>query len=57
MSQRSLKKWMERSDYEDKWSQQANDVEWMSNCEKRKEKSEKKRIEANRNITPLLYPR
>ena len=39
MSQRSLKKWMEGSDYEDKWSQQANDMGWMSNCKKRKEKS------------------
>ena len=34
---------MEGSNYEDKWSQQANDVGWMSNHEKRKDKSEKQR--------------
>ena len=32
---------MEGSDYEDKYSQWANDVEGMSNRKKRKEKSEK----------------
>ena len=36
MSQRSLKKRMEGSDYEDKWSQRADDVRGMSNREKRK---------------------
>ena len=36
MSHRSLKKWMEGSDYEDKWSQRADDMGRMSNCEKRK---------------------
>ena len=36
MSQRSPMKRMEGSDYEDKWSQQADDVGWMSNREKRK---------------------
>ena len=45
---------MEGSDYEDKCSQQADDVGGMSNREKRKDKSEEKRIEVNRNITPLL---
>ena len=34
---------MEGSDYEDKWSQQADDVEWMSNCKKTKDKSKKKK--------------
>ena len=34
---------MEGSDYEDKWSQQANDMGQKSNREKRKEKSEKQR--------------
>ena len=32
---------MEGSNYEDKWCQWANDMERMSNCEKRKDKSEK----------------
>ena len=36
MSQRSLRKQMEGSDYEDKCSQQADDVGRMSNREKRK---------------------
>ena len=36
MSHRSPKKWMEGSDYEDKWSQRADDVRRMSNREKRK---------------------
>ena len=36
MSHRSLRKWMEESDYEDKCSQRADDVGEMSNCEKRK---------------------
>ena len=36
MSHRSLKKWMEGSDYEDKCSQWAGDMERMSNHEKRK---------------------
>ena len=42
MSQRSPKKQMEGSDYEDKCSQQADDVERMSNREKRKDKSKGK---------------
>ena len=41
MSHRSPKKRMEGSDYEDKWSQWANDVGRMSNREKKKSKSEK----------------
>ena len=45
---------MEGSDYEDKCSQWADDVGRMSNCEKRKDKSERKRIEVNCNITPIL---
>ena len=49
MSQRSPKKWMEGSDYEDKCSQRADDVGGMSNREKRKDKSKKKRIGVNRN--------
>ena len=57
MSHRSSRKWIEGSDYEDKCSQQADDVERMSNREKRKDKSKKKRIGVNRNITPLLSPR
>ena len=49
---------MEGGDYEDKCSQQADDIGRMSNCKKRNDKSkEKKRIEVNRNITPLLSPR
>ena len=35
MSQRSLRKWVEGSDYEDKCSQRADDVEGMSNHGKR----------------------
>ena len=54
MGHRNLKKRMEGSDYEDKCSQQANDVERMSNREKRKDKS-KKRIGANHNISPPSY--
>ena len=42
MSHRSPKKWMERSNYEDKCGQQANDMERMSNCKKRKDKSKAK---------------
>ena len=42
MSQRSPKKRMEGSDYEDKYSQRANDMGGMSNCEKRNDKSKKK---------------
>ena len=40
---------MEGSDYKDKWGQQANDVGGMSNCGKRKDKSEIKRIGVNHN--------
>ena len=36
MSQRSLRKHVEGSNYEDKWSQQTDDMGWMSNCEKAK---------------------
>ena len=36
MSQRSPRKWMEGSDYEDKCSQRADDMGGMSNHEKRK---------------------
>ena len=43
MSQRSLKKQMEGSNYKDKWGQQADDVEWMSNRKKRKDESEKEK--------------
>ena len=58
MSLRSLRKQIEGSDYEDKCSQWANDMGWMSNREKRKDKSEeKKRIGANHDIIPLLSPR
>ena len=42
MSQRSLEKRMEGSDYEDKCSQQADDMGGMSNHRERKDKSEKK---------------
>ena len=47
---------MKGSDYEDKWSQWANDMGRMSNHKKRKEKSEKKRIGANcnRNLVACL---
>ena len=41
-SHRSLKKWMEGSDYEDKCGQWADDMERMSNREKRKDKSKRK---------------
>ena len=34
---------MEEGDYKDKWSQWANDIGWMSNREKRKDKSEKEK--------------
>ena len=50
MSQRSLKKQMEGSDYEDKCGQQADDMGGMSNCKKRKDKSEKRK-EQGRNVT------
>ena len=43
MSHRSLKKQMEGSDYEDKWNQWADDMEGMSNCVKRKDKSKKRK--------------
>ena len=50
---------MKGSNYKDKWSQQANDMRWMSNHEKRKNKSEKKRIGVKHNTwslyTILLY--
>ena len=36
MSHRSLKKWMKGSNYEDKCSQRADDVERMSNRKKEK---------------------
>ena len=49
MSQKSLKKQMEGSNYKDKWSQWADDVEWMSNHKKEKISLEKKRIQANCN--------
>ena len=42
MSHRNLKKQMEGSNYEDKCGQRANDVEGMSNCRKRKDKSKEK---------------
>ena len=41
MSQGNLWSWMEGSNYKDKCSQQADDMGRMSNCEKRKDKSEK----------------
>ena len=44
---------MEGSDYEDKCSQQADDMGGMSNRRERKI-SLKRRIGENRNITPLL---
>ena len=40
---------MEGSDYEDKYSQQADDMGRMSNHKKRKDKSERKRIGVNHN--------
>ena len=43
MSHRSPKKQMEGSDYEDKCSQWADDVERMSNHTKRKDKSKKRK--------------
>ena len=33
---------MEGNNYEGKWSQWADDMEWMSNHEKRKDKSKRK---------------
>ena len=51
MTHGSPKKWMEGSDYKDKWSQQADDMRLMSNCKKRKDKSKKKRIGVNHNIS------
>ena len=53
MSHRSPVYWMEGSDYEDKCGQQADDMGRMSNCEKRNDKSEKKRIGANHNNLPV----
>ena len=43
MSHRSPRKQMEESNYEDKWSQWVDDVDWMSNCKKRKDKSKKQK--------------
>ena len=43
MSHRSARNWIKGSDYEDKCSQQANDMEGMSNHEKGKDKSEKRK--------------
>ena len=43
MSHRSLKKQMEGGNYEDKWSQWANDIGRMSNHEKRKDKFKKQK--------------
>ena len=43
MSHRSSWNQMEGNDYEDKCSQQADDVGQMSNHEKRKDKSEKRK--------------
>ena len=34
---------MEGSNYKDKWSQWADDMEWMSNHEKRKDQSKKEK--------------
>ena len=45
---------MEGSDYEDKYSQWADDVKRTSNRRRKKSKSEEKRIGVNHNITPLL---
>ena len=50
MSQRSPKKRIEGSDYEDKWGQRADDVGWMSNRKKRKI-SPRKEIEARAIVT------
>ena len=49
MSQRSPRKRIEGSDYEDKWSQRADDVKGMSNRGKRKVSPRKERIGVNRN--------
>ena len=43
MTHRSLRKQMEGSDYEGKCGQWANDMEGMSNCKKRKDKSKKQK--------------
>ena len=43
MSQRSLRKQMGGSNYKGKWSQRADDVEWISNHKKRKGESEKEK--------------
>ena len=40
---------MEGSNYEDKCSQQANDMGRMSNCEKRNDKSKKRKSRVNCN--------
>ena len=53
MSHGSPKKWMEGSDYEDKWGQQANDMGRMSNHVKREDKFEK-RIGVNRNSSDCI---
>ena len=47
VSQRSPRKRMEGSDYEDKCSQWADDVGRVSNRKKRKDKSKRKRIGVN----------
>ena len=36
-------------------SQWADDMRWMSNHKKRNDKSKRKRIQVNHNITPLLH--
>ena len=46
-------KQMEGSDYEDMWSQWADDMGCVSNCEKRKDKS-KKRKEQGQIVTAYL---
>ena len=43
MTNGSPRNWMEGSNYERQVSQQADDMEEMSNCEKRNDESKKKR--------------
>ena len=53
MSQRSPKKQMEGSDYEDKCGQRADDVERMSNRGKRKVSPRREKNRGNRNTFVL----
>ena len=54
MTKRSLIKQMEGSDYKRQVSQWTNDVESMSNCEKRNNESKRKEMGVNCNNVHLI---